>query len=106
MAVSDAAWDGSASKYDSTADYCNACAINMNTGPSSGWVQAKAKLPYKEPGGAINRNGVHAAAAALAGGRGGVLAPMSVKKAAARKLVSAYGELNEDPPPSLKSLAS
>ncbi len=101
--VSDAPWDGSASHYPDTPSYCDACFINTNIGPRQNWVQAKCKLPYKTPAGAISRAGVHAAAAAIAGAHGNdVNAPAGVVRAAARKLVSVYdNDLNEDPPPSL-----
>lgn len=61
----DAAWDGSASRYPTTADYCDACLINTNTGPRSGWVQSKCHLPVKEPGGAVNKNALRNAAARI-----------------------------------------
>lgn len=105
MAISRASWDGAASNYKDTNAYCSACLIDLND-PGADKVQAKCKLPIKEPGGATNANAVHAAAAALAGGRGGVDAPPADKKAAARKLIAAYQEMKEDAPPSLKSLAS
>jgi len=70
-------------------------------------VQSLCKLPYKEPGGAINRNALGAASAALAGARGGLKGvPPAAKKAAARKLRAAYGEAKMDVPDSLKSMAS
>jgi hypothetical protein len=62
---SDAPWDGAASNYSSTADFCHACLINDNTGPSSGWVQSKCHLPVKEPGGAVNKNALRNAAARI-----------------------------------------
>ena len=104
MAISEGAWDGAASNYSSTEAYCSACLIDLNDG-SGDKTQAKCKLPVKTPSGDINRNAVHAAAAALAGGRGGVNAPPAAKKKAARALIRLYGELKEDPPDSIKSLA-
>jgi hypothetical protein len=68
-------------------------------------VKDKCKLPVKEPGGTYNRNGIHAAAGALAGARGGVQAPAAEKKKAARKLVRLYREMDEEPPESLRRLA-
>jgi len=102
--ISDAPWDGSASDYDSAESYCSACLIDLNESGSQKTKDA-CKLPIRTPSGAINRNAVHAAAAALAGGRGGVQAPPAAKKAAARKLVSLYGQLKEDPPDSIKNMA-
>jgi hypothetical protein len=104
MAIDEGAWDGAASNYSDTAHYCSACLIDLNTAGEDK-TQANCKLPVKTPSGATNRNAVHAAAAALAGGRGGVNAPPADKKKAARALMRLYGELKEDPPDSLKRLA-
>jgi hypothetical protein len=104
MAITDKAWDGSASRWSDTASYCASCLIDENE-PGKDKIQANCKLPVKEPNGDINRNAVHAAAAALAGGRGGVKASPSARKAAARKLVRLYGQLKETPPPSIKNMA-
>lgn len=98
-------WDGSASRWPDAKSFAQSCLINMNTGPASDWIKGKCALPVREPDGAINVNAVHAAAAALAGGRGGVNAPAPAKKAAARKLVSIYAQLKQDVPPSIKNMA-
>jgi hypothetical protein len=52
------------------------------------------KLPIKEPGGALNRNGVHAAA----GRFNQTQAPSSAKASAKTCLRGAYGQIGEDPP--------
>jgi hypothetical protein len=65
MAVVNKPWSGAASKYGSTGAYCDACLINENTGSRDNWTQDNCHLPVKEPGGAINRNGVTAAAARI-----------------------------------------
>lgn len=106
MATTDKAWDGSASRWPDTASFCDCSAINTNTGDRADWVQAKCKLPYKEPNGDINTNALGAAAAALAGARGGLtgVSPADKKKAA-RTLLKAYGEAQMDAPPSLKNMA-
>jgi hypothetical protein len=82
-----------------------ACLVNLNTGPKSSWSKGNAKLPVREPSGALNVNGVHSAAAALAGARGGVQAPPDAKRAAARKLIALYAQLKEQAPDSLRRLA-
>ena len=105
MAIVNKAWDGSASRWPDTPSFCDSCLINANTGDRKDWVQSACKLPVKEPGGDINSNAVHAAAAALAGGRGGVNASPSDKKKAARALMRYYGQMKEDCPPSLKNMA-
>ena len=63
------------------------------------------KLPVREPGGALNRNGVHAAAGAIGGSRGGVSASAEQKAKAKAALRGLYGTLNEDPPDSIKAAA-
>src|SRR6266702_3132182 len=95
----------------SQADYSDdqwyaACLINLNTGPRSSWSKGKAKLPVREPSGALNANAISAAAGVLAGARGGVDAPPAAKKAAARQLVAMYSQLRQDPPQSLRNLAA
>ena len=80
VAASDKPWSHfSASDY-TIEQWRQACLLKMPGGdPES---KSTYKLPVREPGGALNRNGVHAAAAALAGARGGVKAPAEAKAAA------------------------
>jgi hypothetical protein len=95
------------SDYEDADDYCAACLIDLSA-KSEEKTKERCKLPVREPrslGGRLNRNAVHAAAAVLAGGRGGVEAPAAEKRKAARKLVRLYRELDEDPPDSLRKLA-
>jgi hypothetical protein len=101
---SDAAWDGDASNYKDTDAYCAACMIDEN--PAGGKkTQDKCKLPYKEPGGAVNKNALRAIAAALAGARGGVQASPSSKKAAARKVKALMMEAKMEVGDSTKHMA-
>ncbi len=105
MPFSDRPWGSiSESDYQDANTFCAACLIDLNP-PGKDKVKSKCKLPIKEPSGAINRNAVHAAAAALAGARGGVQAPSEEKRKAARKLLRLYSEMNEEPPESLRRLA-
>lgn len=104
VSFTDAQWDGSASRYEDTAEYCGACLIDLND-PGAEKVQAKCKLPVKEPNGAYNRNALRAAAAALMGARGGVQAPAAEKAKAARKLLRLMREAGIEPGESLKRLA-
>jgi hypothetical protein len=77
----------------------NACLIHQHDGaPTS---KTLCKLPVRTPNGAINRNGVHAALAALNGARGGVNATQEQKDKARRALIRLYGELGESAPSSL-----
>ena len=101
--VSNTPWSQfSQADYD-ISQWRRACLIDSGVGnPDS---KDRYKLPVREPGGALNRNAIHAAA-----GGHGVSAVTGVskdkKKAAARKLAALYrNELGEDPPPSLVSMA-
>lgn len=105
MAVSNKPWGSiSDSDYKDAATFCKYCLIDLNE-PGKDKVKNMCKLPVYEPNGQLNRNGVHAAAAALAGARGGVQADMQSKRKAARKLLRLYAELKEEPPESIKKLA-
>lgn len=99
--VVDTAWDGSASRF-TIEQWRASCLIGPDTESDS---KNDYKLPVKEPDGDVNSNAVHAAAAALAGGRGGVDAPADEKKAAARKLLALYRQIGDDAPDSLLELA-
>jgi hypothetical protein len=77
----------------------NACLIHQHTGPPTS--KSQCKLPCKTPNGAVNRNGVYAASAALGGARGGVNATPEQKATAARALIRYYREMNKPPPSSL-----
>lgn len=104
--LSNSPWDGSASRWPDAASFAESCLINENTGPKAGWTKDKCHLPIREPSGAYNRAAMGAAAAALAGARGGGMSiPASAKKTAARKLISLYNRFNLDIPPSLKNMA-
>lgn len=105
MPISNKPWSNiSESDYKDAEEYCDACLIDLNESGEDK-VKALCKLPVYEPNGALNRNAVHAAAAALAGARGGVDAPLEAKRKAARKLIALYRELEEEPPESIKRLA-
>lgn len=108
-AISDRKWSEIAeSDYADADDYCGACLIDLNP-KAEERTKERCKLPVYEPrklGGSLNRNAVHAAAAVLAGGRGGVDAPQEEQRKAARKLVRLYRELGEEPPDALRKLAS
>lgn len=55
-------WDGAASNYSSTDDYCKACLIDVNPSGEDK-VQALCKLPVKKPGSStIDPEGLQAAA--------------------------------------------
>jgi hypothetical protein len=77
-----------------------ACLIHLHDGPPTS--KSQCKLPVKTPNGALNRNGVHAAAAALAGARSPLKASSEQKAKAASALRRFYSQLDETPPDSLK----
>jgi len=103
MAVSDKPWSNFTESDYTPEQYKRACLIDTGQGPPDS--KSRYKLPVLEPDGALNRNGVHAAA-----GGHGVSAVQGCsdaqRRAAARKLVSMYKmDLNEDPPESLIKMA-
>ena len=107
--VSDRPWSGiTRASYATAAEYCAACLIDEN---EQGYTHSKArcKLPVYEPqslGGRLNRNAVHAAATRLVRQRGGVDAPLAVKKRTAQRLVELYGVIGDPPPQALRRLAA
>ena len=104
MALSTKPW-GSISESDYTPEqFCAACLIDMNE-PGAEKTKAQCKLPVREPGGVLNRNGMIAAGAVLAGARGGVDAPADKKKAAARKLASMMRANDMQPSPGMMKMA-
>lgn len=76
-----------------------ACLIHIHTGPPTS--KAQCKLPIKEPSGIINRNGLFAAAAALAGARTPLKATPEQKNKAAAALLRVYSQIGQTPPHSL-----
>jgi hypothetical protein len=101
--VSEKPWSDYTKADYSIEQWHAACLIHLHQGPPTSKDQCK--VPVRTPNGALNRNGVHAAAAALAGARGGVQAP-PVKLAAARAALNwLYGQLNEQAPPSIAQSA-
>ena len=102
MTISDKPWSNFSESDYTPEQWIKACLIHMVDNPKA---KSDGKLPVKEPDGTINRNGVHAAAGALAGARGGVQASPELKKAAAHKLISLYRELKEQAPDSVYRVA-
>lgn len=102
MTVSNKPWSQFSQSDYTDAQWENACTLERGTGNTP---KERCALPVREPDGTLNRNGVHAAAARLAGGGGGVNAPADAKRAAARKLLGLYREIGDPPPDSIKHLA-
>ena len=102
---SDKAWDGSASNYSDTNAYCDASFIDDNPSGQPK-KQALCKLPYKEPGGAVNKNALKAVEGALMGARGSLVAVSpATKKQVARKVLALMNEAKMTPGDGLKKLA-
>lgn len=103
VSISEKPWSDYTEADYTLQQWHKACLIHQHQGPPTSKDQCK--LPVKTPNGVLNRNGIHAAAAALAGARGGVKASDSEKTAAAKALIRYYGQLDETPPDSLTNLA-
>ena len=93
-----AGWDGAASRF-SDAEYQKACAA---CDPGDGTVKARCFLPHHEPGGGLNKDGLHAAAQRISSLAGH--SPESVAHAKAH-LRSHYKAIGEDVPDVLKASA-
>lgn len=108
MALSTKPWGSiTQTDYADANDYCDASLIDQNK-PGQSKTKTACKLQVREPqklGGMVNRNGLFAAVAVLAGARGGVDIPMAAKKTAARMALRLYRENKLEPPASLVKLA-
>src|SRR5579883_1496685 len=103
MAMSEKPWNGDAGRYPDPDSYCRACLVDLNPAGKPKTKDA-CHLPVREPDGTVNKNALGAAAAALAGARGGVKIPAPAKAAAARKLRRLYADAKMEPPDSLKRM--
>jgi 2'-5' RNA ligase len=103
-AFSDAPWSSPESKLE-VGDFAKVCLIDLNE-PGEEKVKGKLKLPIRStPGGPVNKNALRAAAAVLAGARGGVNAPAEAKSKAARTLVRLMREADIEVGDSLLRMA-
>lgn len=100
--VSEKPWSDYKESDYSLEQWHNACLIHQHTGPLTN--KNDDKLPVKTPSGVLNKNGVVAAAAALAGARGGVSASPAEKLSAAKALIRYYGQLDKKPSPKLLAM--
>lgn len=103
MKISNKPW-GSISKtaeaYGGAEAFCEACLIDLNP-PGEKKKASLCKLPVYEPDGALNVNGLVAAASMIHK----TDAPLEVKRRAARKLARMYRMADMEPPESLRRLA-
>lgn len=90
--------DYSQSDY-SLQEWHDACLIHHHSGDPK--MKTQCKLPVRTPDGALNRNGMAAAAGALAGARSEVIASPTDKAKAAKALLAMYKQEDIDPPASL-----
>ena len=95
-AVSEESWDGSASRFTDE-QWKASCVLHL----ADTLNKSDHKLPIKEPGGALSRAGVHAAASRF----NQVDAPAEAKSRAKASLRGAYKQLGEEPPDVLKAAA-
>ena len=92
--VSEGSWDGSAGRF-TPEQWKSSCVLHV----CDGMEKSCHKLPIKEPGGALSRAGVHAAASRF----NQVDAPAEAKARAKASLRGAYKQLGEEPPDVLKA---
>lgn len=97
--VSDAAWDGSSSRFDDEQYKMATAACDPGDTPP----KTRCFLPHHEPGGAVNRNGVHAAAQRVGALKGHSADAVARAKAHLRSHYTK--DLKEDPPDSIKMSA-
>lgn len=90
FAISEKPWDGDSSRF-TLEQWCESTIISLEDGCES---KNDHKLPILEPGGALSRAGVYAAAARI----NQTEAPTDKISAAKAKLRSAYKKLGEDAP--------
>jgi hypothetical protein len=100
--ISEAPWDGSAGRFTDE-QYQRSCVLDRKS-CGADWVakppKSRCSLPIKEPGGELSRAGVHAAASRIGSVTNACPAAVSSAKG---KLRSAYKQLGEDAPDSIKS---
>lgn len=102
-AVTRKPWNGSASRFEDD-EYKRSCLIDRG---GDAPIKERCSLPVLEPNGDVNVNALGAAAAVLAGARGGLRSVSAADKAkAARKLMRLYMQADMDPPDSLRRVAA
>jgi hypothetical protein len=94
-------WDGSASRFTDE-QYRRAAAICEGEGTP----KETCHLPHHEPGGAVSKDGVHAAAAGRGVSRLKGISPEGIAKAKAHLRGHYTRDLHEEPPDSLKAETS
>lgn len=88
-------------KSDYTVDQWHRASLIHDHSSELPTSKEQCKLPIKTPSGAVNRGGMAAAAAALAGARGGVHTSDKQRRKAELSLASVYSQAGIKPPPHL-----
>jgi hypothetical protein len=101
--VSDKPWSAYSESDYTVKQWDAACLIHNHGSGLTSKIQCK--LPVKTPDGTLNKDGVFAAAAALAGARTPLIASSAQKASAATQLLAYYKQLDATPPPSLTQMA-
>lgn len=102
-AITKKPWNGSPSRFQDD-EYAKSCLIDRG---GDAPPKERCSLPVLEPNGDLNVNALGAAAAVLAGARGGLSGVSVAQKAdAARKLMRLYRRAQMEAPPSLMTLAA
>jgi HK97 family phage prohead protease len=102
VTTTSAAWDGSPARFTDE-QYRRSALLCRGSGAPP---KQDCSLPVLEPDGTLNTNALGAAAAVLAGSRGGLANVTSGQKAAAaRRLIRYYNAAGMEPPASLTALA-
>ena len=107
MAVTTQSWDGSAGRF-SDEEWAHSCIVDLGLcSAASKEMTAKQryKVPILEPNGDLNANALGSAAGALNNARTALQVCPAAKKAAAKKLVSAYDSAKLDAPEHVEQLA-
>jgi hypothetical protein len=99
--VSESPWNGAASRFTDE-QYRAAAAVCEGDGPP----KTACHLPHHEPGGAVSRAGVHAAAAGRGVSRLSSVGAEALARAKAHLRGHYTRDLNEEPPDSLKASTS
>lgn len=103
LTVSEKPWSSYTEADYTLEQWHAACLIHQHSGPPTS--KSQCKLPVKTPTGTVNRNGVIAAAGALAGARSPLQASPEEKRKAARALINYYRQMDMKPTPKMLALA-
>ena len=101
--VSNKPWGSFRESDYSVEQWHRACLIHLHDGAPT--AKSECKVPVREPDGTLNRNALGPAAAALAGARQELKAPVDKKRTAARELIRLYRQVGATAPNSTYDIA-